>query len=106
MNLDEKLLENTAFGRAALKKLGNVPEDFRIYFASLQGKHPNYHGMQVKGAEFRRAKRGPNKGQLRAKLPQTERTAYVSTAEIDAESPTGDNTAAFQDIPGAREGHI
>lgn len=84
-DMSVKLFERYAYGKAALKKMGDVPENFRLYNAALQGNYPNYHGMQVEGAEFRSPKTGKYKGQLSILVKGTRRTAYVSNAEINAE---------------------
>lgn len=44
-DMTEKIFEVMPYGKAALKKMGDVPENFRLYFAELKGKHPDYHGM-------------------------------------------------------------
>ncbi len=87
-DMTEKLFENYPYGKAALKKMGDVPENFRLYSAALKGEHPNYHGMEVKGAEFRAPKTGKYKGQLSIMVKGTTRTAYVSNSEISAEEGT------------------
>lgn len=84
-DMSEKLFENYPYGKAALKKLGDLPENFRLYSAALQGESQNYHGMELKGAEFRAAKTGKYKGQLSIMVKNTQRTTYVSMAEIRAE---------------------
>lgn len=85
VDMTTPLFENYAYGKAALKKLGDVPENFRFFMAELSGKYPNYHGMQLQGCEFRIAKRGPNVGKLSIMVPDTTRTVYVSNKEIKAE---------------------
>lgn len=82
MDIDSLLFEQSPFGKAALKKLGQVPENFRLYCAGWVGKFPNAHGMQVTGAEFERMKRKTTHGK---KIPGTDRSVYVSKQEIDAE---------------------
>lgn len=47
------------FGKAALKKMGAVPENFRLYCAGWIGENPEeWKCMDVTGAEFRRPLRG------------------------------------------------
>lgn len=82
MNLDDHLFETMPFGKAALKKLGDVPENFRLYYAGWIGDFPNAHGMQITGAEFERMKRKTTHGK---KIKGTDRSVYVSVAEINAE---------------------
>ena len=82
LNMDDMLWHDFEFGKAALKKLGEVPENFRLFRAGWVGEFPNCHGMQVTGAEFQRMKR---KTTLGKKIKGTERSVYVSKAEIEAE---------------------
>ena len=71
------------FGKAALKKMGAVPENFRLYCAGWIGENPEeWKCMDATGAEFRRAARGPNKGKLSIKIPGTERKVRVTRAEM------------------------
>lgn len=67
------------FGKIALKRFGDVPENFRLYEAGWLGKYPNFHGMEVKGAEFERLKREPSRGK---KIKGTERTVYISKKDL------------------------
>lgn len=82
MNMDDMYWHEMGFGKAALKKLGNVPENFRLFKSEWLGEFPNTHGMQVTGAEFERMKRKTTHGK---KIKGTERSVYVSKAEIEAE---------------------
>lgn len=82
MDRDERIMDNTSYGRAALKAFGDVPQGFYIFRAGWVGVYPNYHGMEVTGAEFREAIKGPRKGKLCIKIPGTERTTYVSRAAM------------------------
>jgi hypothetical protein len=89
LNLEDRQFENLPFGRAALKKLGVVPENFRLYCARWLGNLECPHGMQVTGAEFERMKRKTTHGK---KIRDTDRSVYVSRAEIEAErEPDGTN---------------
>ena len=82
-DMTDKLFELQPFGQAALKKIGDVPENFRLYDASWMGNDQRRHDiMRVTGAEFRPAKRGPEKGLLSVMVPNTKRTVYVSAAEM------------------------
>jgi len=45
MNMDDRSWDSISFGKAALKKIGEVPENFRLYAASWVGEFPNCHGM-------------------------------------------------------------
>ena len=71
------------FGKAALKKMGTVPENFRLYCAGWIGAKPeDWKCMDVTGAEFRSPTRGPNKGKLTIKIPGTQRKVRVTRAEM------------------------
>jgi len=80
------LLGDTAYGKAAYKKLGNVSENFRLYYAGWVGdKDPSKcKEMVVKGAEFRKAKRGKNKGKMTVRVPDTTRTVIVTIDDMKA----------------------
>lgn len=72
-------------GKAALKKLNPVPENFRLFEAGWLGKSPqDFSVMEVKGAVFRHAKSGPNKGKLVVIVPGTTRSVFVTKDEIRA----------------------
>lgn len=86
---DSYFMNDTSFGKVALSKLSPVPENFRIYEAGWLGSKPSeFTVMEVKGAEFRAAKSGPNKGELKIKIPNTNRTVYVTKEEIAAYNNT------------------
>lgn len=73
------------YGKVALRKLAPVPENFRLYSVGQLGIRPDeFSVIQVTGAQFRTAKRGPNKGRLTIMVPGTQRTTYVTEAEINA----------------------
>lgn len=73
------------FGRAALKQLAPVPENFRLYSAGWLGDGPaDFNVMEVVGAEFRAAKTSPNKGKLSVLVPGTTRKCWVSKADMSA----------------------
>lgn len=86
-DMTEKLFEQHAYGIAAIKKMGNISENFRLFQCGwLGGARPeDWHGMQCEGAEFRAARTGPNTGKLSIMIPGSKRTVYVSREEIDAE---------------------
>lgn len=81
---DLDLFADTAFGKAALAKLKPTDPNFRLFFAGWLGDYDTTDTMEVKGAIFRAAKSGPRKGQLVIQVPGTERTAYVTEAEMRA----------------------
>lgn len=70
--------DDTGFGKAALKKMGKVPENFHLYSSERVSG-----GMRVVGAEFRKAKTGKNKGELCIKIKGTDRDMFVSPGEIE-----------------------
>ena len=76
---DEDLFAGTGFGRAALKKLGTVPENFRLYKAEWLGKRPeDWKDMRVSGRVFRPSKGGA----LSIPVPNTIQTVIVTRQEI------------------------
>jgi hypothetical protein len=82
-DMTEKTFEAQAFGKAALQKLGNVVENFRLFHARWVGDNPgNSNTMEVTGAEFRAAKSGTNKGKLSIMMTGTKKTVFVTKAEM------------------------
>ena len=79
MNMDNDVWGDASFAKIALQRMGDVPENFRIYAAGWLGEFPNCHGMQVTGAEFARMKRKTTHG---TKIKGTERTVYVSKKDM------------------------
>lgn len=73
------------FGRVALKKVGEVDPNFRFYECGwMEAGHPStWDTMELRGAVFREATRGPRKGKLCIPIPGTKRTVYVTRAEMD-----------------------
>jgi len=83
----DDIMGDTPFGRAALRKFGPVPKNFRIYAAGWIGKRPeDWKTMKVTGAEFRHAKRGERAGELCIPIPGTVRHTVVTKEEIAAAS--------------------
>lgn len=84
-NMEVDIFAENSFGKAALKKMrrhGDLPENFRLYEAGYVEDDPkDFNVMKVRGAVFRRAKTGPNKGNLSIKVPGTERSACVTPEE-------------------------
>lgn len=81
--MTEDIFAEQSFGKAALKKLDPVAENFRLYEAEWLGDKPSeWDVMKVTGAEFRTAMSGKNKGKLSIRIKGTERTAYVTKAEM------------------------
>lgn len=71
----------TVFGKLALIKMGEVPENFRLYEAGWIDDERTL--MFVKGCEFRYAKSGINKGKLSIAVEGTERKVYVTSEEME-----------------------
>jgi len=91
MDMQSDLFGQQPYGRAALKKIGTVPENFRLYCAGWIGTPlEKADTMKVEGAEFRVAKKGINVGKLSIMVPGTKRTVYVSRAEIIAEGKSSE----------------
>jgi len=85
MPMDEKLFEQYPYGQVALKKMGAVPDNFRLYEAGwFEDKPEDFDTMKITGAKFRVAKSGPKKGKLSIMVPDTKRTVYVTKSEIQA----------------------
>lgn len=81
--MEDDIFAKQPYGQLALKKMGKVPADFRLYCAEFLPEGPGpYKAMKVTGAEFRRAQRGPNKDKLCILVPGTQRVAYLDTAAI------------------------
>lgn len=81
MSVDEDIFASTSFGKAALKKLGPVPENFRLYSAGWLGKKPeDWKKMRVTGRVFRASKNG----KLDIPVPGTIRSVTVTRDEMQA----------------------
>lgn len=81
MTDDEDLLASTSFGKAALQKLGAVPENFRLYSAGWIGKRPeDWKVMRVSGRVFRASK----DGKLDIPVPGTIQSVIVTRDEMRA----------------------
>ena len=87
MDMEEDIFADQPYGKVALQKMsksGPVPEGFRLFCAGWLGDKPEeWEVMKVTGAEFRRAKSGPNKGKLCVMVQKTTRTVYVTKTEMD-----------------------
>ncbi len=80
----DDLFADMPYGKEALAKIKPTDPNFRLYSAGWLGDFHTTDTMKVKGAVFRAAKSGPNKGKLCIEVPGTRRTAYVTVAEMDA----------------------
>ena len=84
-DMEVDIFAEHAYGKIALKKLGTVAENFRLYRAGWLGEKPEeFSVMKVEGAEFRAAKSGPNKGKLSMMVPGSQRAVLVTKAEMAA----------------------
>lgn len=83
-DMSESIYEKMDFGQLALEKLGNVPENFRLYVAGIKPEPPKeWTHMEVTGAEFRAPKAGPNQGKLSIMVPGTRRSVQLMRAELE-----------------------
>ena len=78
----EDLFKDTTFGKLALTKIKPASPNFRLYSAGWLGNGSEREVMEVTGAEFREAKRGPRKGEMCIQVPGTVRTVHVRASEI------------------------
>lgn len=81
----ENIFDDTAYGKAALKKLEPIADGFMLFKCGWLGKKiEEMTVMPAKGAVFREAKSGKNKGKRCIIVKGTERTAFVTQEEIAA----------------------
>lgn len=79
------VFHDTAYGKLALSKFGQVPENFFIYCCGWLGDiTTDGCVMEVIGCEFRVSLRGANKGKYSIAVPGTKRTIYLTSAEVKA----------------------
>lgn len=85
MDMNTDVFADTVYGKIALKKLAPNEPHFRLFEAGWlgDGKPGKREVMEVKGADFREAVRGPNKGQLSIMVPQTTRSVFVTAREMN-----------------------
>lgn len=83
MDMTVDVFADQSYGKIALQKLAPTDPNFRLYLAGWIENKPPFEVMEVKGAVFREAKRGPNKGKLSIMVPGTGRKVYVTSAEMD-----------------------
>lgn len=77
--MSEDLFASTSYGKAALKKLGPVPENFRLYYAGWICERPeDWISMRVKGRVFRASR----SGELDIPVPGTIRSVIVTRDEM------------------------
>lgn len=80
-NMQEPTLEKFPLGMAAIKKLGEVSENFRLYYGGWSGDGLSFRFI---GAEFAVAKHGPEAGSLSVMVPNTKRSVTLSAKEVEA----------------------
>ncbi len=76
------VFSQTSYGKVALTKMGEVPEDFRLYECGWMDTERSV--MEVIGAEFRKAKSGKNKGKVSILIKGTEQRVLVTAKEMEA----------------------
>lgn len=81
----EDIFAEQSYGKVALAKMKPQNPDFSLYFAGWLGDYNTTDTMEVRGAVFREAKSGPNKGKLVIKVPSSDMTAYVTVADMKSE---------------------
>lgn len=92
--MDEDIFAQMSYGKVALRKMGEVDPNFRLYCCGWVGDCDTTDTMKVEGAVFRPAMSGPRKGKLVIEVPGTKRTAYVTTAEMREQERLDDQEAA------------
>jgi len=78
------IFANYDFGKAALKKMAEkafLSKNFRLYYGDNLGPEK---GMLVRGAEFRKATNGKNKGKLSIMISGTTLQVIVTQKDIAA----------------------
>jgi hypothetical protein len=83
MDMRADIFAEQTFGKVALKKLTPTDENFRLYKAGWLGNGRQREIMEVSGAVFRAALRGPNKGKLSIMVPNSSRSIHVTAREMD-----------------------
>jgi hypothetical protein len=84
VNVNDDLFADYTYGKIALEKMKPTDPNFRLYEAGWLGPGNQREVMEVKGAVFRTALRGPRKGELCILIKGTEQVAYVTSGEMDA----------------------
>ncbi|WP_186198846.1 hypothetical protein [Burkholderia gladioli] len=89
MDLRQDPYANSHVGRIALEKIKPTSPHFRLYAAGWLetcGPPETWEIFEVAGAEFREAKRGPNKGKLSIMVPNTRRIVHIHRDELRDDS--------------------
>ena len=90
--MDEDLFADTTYGKLALAKIKPADVNFRLYFAGWMGDERQV--MEVRGAVFRKALRGPRTGRLSILVKGTGRTAYITADELQVNAKAAAVAAA------------
>lgn len=75
------LFADHPMGKAAIKKIKPDDPNFRLFMAGWVGDYKTTDTMEFKGAVFREAKKGKNKGKLCVIVPGTEKHVFVTCAD-------------------------
>lgn len=98
MDMQADLFAEFPFGQIALEKIKPVNPNFRLFSAAwikTGGGPETWEVMEVSGAEFRAATRGPNTGKLSIMVPNTKRTVHVHKSEIRAREARRDRSTTM-----------
>lgn len=82
MDMTIDVFADQSYGQVALKKIASDDPNFRLFEAGWLGNGQQRDVMEVKGGVFRAALSGINKGKLAILVPDTTRTAYVTSQEM------------------------
>ncbi len=83
-DMTEDVFGGTPMGKVAMVKFGKVSDTFRIYeMGWLEERPEDFNYMDAKGADFRRAKTGKNKGKLSIMIPGSIRKVIITKEEIN-----------------------
>lgn len=81
-DMTKDIFAEQSYGKAALYKIGEVADNFRLYNCKWVRQPDNSDVMQVTGAYFRKAQRGVNKGKLSIKIKGTDITVIVTQDDM------------------------
>lgn len=88
-DMTKDIFAETVFGRVALGKMGKkdpLPKNFRLFEAGWVEDMPeDFETMMVRGAEFKKAKSGLNKGKLAIMIKGTTKKVYITHDQINTE---------------------
>lgn len=88
----DNIFADTAYGKAALKKLSPVAENFMLFECGWLGDKPEEMTViKCTGCEFRESKKGKHKGKLHIPIKGTTRTVYLTQDEINKGDKNNDS---------------